>query len=183
MITKERAEEIVKEKYNTVFRFCYSKPRVKEYDAEELTQEIFLLFYERLDILEDDKIGRWLFAVSRRKCQEFYRKRKEYNLMISLEDSYNSVEEILMVCDRYFKVTDEEIQKSLEVILNNLKKEEYELYYKKFVEGKKHKEIAEELGVSVGCVNSRSFKLRKKLEKSAKFAFSSFGQLIIRMFF
>lgn len=183
MITKERAEEIVKTKYDTIFQFCYAKSGINKYDAEELTHDIFVLFYERLDILVDDKINRWLYAVAKRKCQEFYRKNKKRELILSMEESYNSIDDILMVRDQYFKVTDEEIQKSLEVILKALKEDEYELYYKKFVEGKKHKEIAEELGITVGNVNARSFRLRTKLEKLAKIAFSGFGQFIIRTFF
>lgn len=183
MITKERAEKIVKEKYDKVFDWCHSKPEISEYDAEEITQETFLLFYEKLDILEDDKIGRWLISTAKNKCYEFYRRKNKRQLMLSLEESFNSVDDFLMVRDQYFKVTDEEIQKSLEVILKALNKDEYMLYYKKFVEGKKHKEIAEELGITVGNVNARSFRLRAKLEALAKIAFSGFGQFIIRTFF
>ena len=183
MITKERAEEIVKEMYDKIFGLCYSKDEISEYDAQELTQDTFLLFYEKLDILEDDKISRWLITTAKIKCYEFYKKRNKRLLMLSLEESFNSIDDFLMVRDQYFKVTDAEIQKSLDVILKALTKDEYILYYKKFVEGKKHKEIAEELGITVGNVNSRSFRLRAKLEALAKIAFSGFGQFIIRTFF
>ena len=183
MITKERAEEIVKQKYDKIFRFCYAKPGINKYDAEELTHDIFVLFYERLDILVDDKINRWLYAVAKRKCQGFYRKNKNRELMLSMEESYNSIDDILMVRDQYFKVTEEEIEKSLEVILKTLNKDEYMLYYKKFVEGKKHKQIAEEMDLTVSNVTTRAFRLRTKLETLAKIAFSGFGQFIIRTFF
>ena len=183
MITKERAEEIVKERYDEVFDLCYSKPEISEYDAEEITQETFLLFYEKLGILEDDIIGRWLISTAKKKCYEFYRRKNKRMLMLSLEESFNSVDDILMVRDQYFKVSDEEIQKSLEVILKALTNDEYELYYKKYIERKKHKEISEELGITLANVNTRSFRLRTKLETLAKIAFSGFGQFIIRTFF
>lgn len=183
MITKERAEEIAKEMYDEIFGLCYAKDQISEYDAEELTQETFLLFYEKLDILKDDKINRWLISTAKNKCYEFYRKKEKRTLMLSMEESFNCVDDFLMVRDQYFMVTDEEIQKSLDVILKALNKDEYILYYKKFVEGKSHKEIADELGITVGNVNTRSFRLRAKLEKLAKIAFSGFGQFIIRTFF
>ena len=184
MITKERAEEIVNEKYDTVFKFCHAKPCIKEYDAEELTQDIFLLFYEKLDILQDDKIGRWLYAVAKRKCYTFYKnKKKDRELMLYFEDTYNSIYDILMVRDAYFKVTEEEIEKSVKVILDTLDEEEYVLYYKKYVEGKKHWEIAEEMGLTLSNVGVRSSRLTDKLETLAKMAFSGFGQLIIKLFF
>ena len=183
MITKERAEEIAKDKYDEIFRLCYSKPEISEYEAEEITQDTFLLFYEKLDILEDNLIGRWLLSTAKLKCYEFYRRKNKQLLMLSLEESFNSIDDFLIVRDQYFKVTDEEVQKSLEVILKALKKDEYTLYYKKFVEGKSHKEIAEELGITVNNVNTRSFRLRTKLEKLAKLAFTGFGQFIIRTFF
>lgn len=183
MITKERAAEIVKAKYDDVFDFCFGKPEIKRYDAEEITHDTFLLFYQMLDVLEDDKINRWLISTTKKKCYEFYRRKKKRALMLSFEESFNSIDDILMVRDNYFKVTDEEIQKSVEVILKALNNDEYMLYYKKYVEGKKHKEIAEELGISVANVTTRAFRLRTKLENLAKLAFSGFGQFIIRTFF
>lgn len=183
MITKERAEEIATQMYDDIFKLCYSKPKIKEYDAQEITQDTFLLFYEKLDILDDDKINRWLISVAKLKCYEFYRKKDLRQLMLSFEESFNSVDDILIIRDQYFKVTDDEIQKSLDVILKALKKEEYMLYYKKFVEGKSHKQIAEEMGLTVTNVNARAFRLREKLNKLAKIAFSGFGQFIIRTFF
>ncbi len=183
MITKARAEELSKELYDEVFHFVYRKEEISKHDAEEITQDTFLLFYEKLDILSDDIISRWVISVANKKCHEFYRKNKKRQLMLSLEESMNSWDDILATFDTYYTVSDEQIQKSLNVILSTLDKDEYTLYYKKFVEGKKHNQIAEEMGLTTANVGTKAFRLRRKLEGLAKIAFSGFGQFIIRTFF
>lgn len=183
MITKSRAENIAKDMYQTVFRFVFSKPEMSEHDAEEVTQETFLLFYQKLEILDDSMIDRWLVSVASKKCSELYRRNKKKELFVSMEELFNSWDDVLITVDNMYNVSDEDIRKSLDVILKTLNKEEYELYYKKYVERKNHAQIAEEMGITADNVGTRAFRLRKKLERLAKLAFTGFGQFIIRTFF
>jgi len=183
MITKERAEEISKEMYQEIFKLVYAKDGIPWHDAEEITQDTFLAFYNKLDILKDDIISSWLKSTATKKCMEYYRKKKKWQLLLSLEDAIISWEDMLITVDNYYTVTKADVEKAKEIILKTLKKDDYTLYYKKIIEGKDYKQIAEEMGITVSNVGTRFSRLRKKVELLAKIAFSGPGQFIIKLFF
>lgn len=83
---------------------------------------------------------------------------------------------------QYHTATEAEIEKAKEIILKTLNKDEYTLYYKKMVEGKEYKQIAEEMGITVSNVGTKFSRLKKKVENLAKVAFSGPGLFIIRFF-
>ena len=70
MITKERAEEISREYYDKVFRYCMSISKSNYEDSLEITQEVFLVFSQKLSELEDDIIEHWLLAVAKKKAYD-----------------------------------------------------------------------------------------------------------------
>mgnify|MGYP002519561083 CR=1 FL=1 len=67
--------------------------------------------------------------------------------------------------------------------LKLLTEEEHELFVKKFIENKSQAEIAEEMGISVSNVSSRTGRLRSKIEKLGFFCFTFIGQIIIKNLF
>ncbi len=182
MITKARAEEISEKMYQKVFRYVYAREEIPYHDAQEIAQDTFVLFYEKLDILNDDIINRWLISVANKKCLEFYKKKKKWQLILSLEEAMNSWDDLLITFDNYHTATEAEIEKAKEIILKTLNKDEYTLYYKKMVEGKEYKQIAEEMGITVSNVGTKFSRLKKKVEILAKVAFSGPGLFIIRFF-
>lgn len=183
MIDKARAEEICNTMYSDVFRFCITQLKCYKDEALEITQDTFCLFYEKLNKLNDDKIFNWLCAVAKKKSLEYYRKVNKSYKLLPLEETFRSMHDILITVDNYFNVSDEQIQKSVKIIIKSLNEEDYELYYKRFVEGKAYKEIAKELGITEKYVGVKAYRLRSKVEVMAKVMFSAFGQFIIRMFF
>ncbi len=183
MVTKERADEICKSAYQNVFDFCFSYSK-NNYDiALEITQEVFLLFLEKLNALEDDRLEHWLISVAKKKCYEYFRRLKNEPALIALEETFTSPEEILSTIAKFQSVSDVDIKLTLEAIKKMLTKDEYDLYIKKFEENKTQAEIAEEMGISVSCVSSRSARLRKKIERLGHFCFTFVGQIVIKLFF
>lgn len=183
MITKERAEEISKTYYNIVFQFCLSNSKNNYHDALEITQEVFLVFSKKLNVLEDTQIDHWLLSVAKKKCLEYFRRVKNDELVISLEDSFTSPDEVLSTISKFYTVSDADIKMTLEVITKLLTEKEYELYVKKFVENKTQTEIAQELNISVSTVSTRTARLRSKIEKLGFFCFTFVGQFIIKNLF
>ncbi len=183
MITKERAEEIAKLYYDKILKFCMSYSKNEYDDALEITQEVFLVFYKKINDLEEINIEHWLLAVAKKKSLEYFRRIKKDENVVSLEDSFTSPEEILSTISRFYSVSDADIKMTLEVITKLLTEKEYELYVKKFVENKTQAEIAKELNISVSVVSSRTARLRSKIEKLGFFCFTFVGQIIIKNLF
>ncbi len=183
MITDERAEELTKLYYEKIFRYCMVIAKNNYDDALEITQEVFLVFSKKYKNLEDDKIEHWLFAVAKKKSLEYFRSIKNDEMVISLEDSFTSAEEVLSTITKYYSISDADIRMTIDAITKMLTENEYNLFVKKFIEGKNQTEIAKEMGISVSNVNSRTARLRNKIEKLGFFCFTFIGQIIIKNFF
>lgn len=183
MITKERAEEITKTYYEKILKFCMSYSNNNYDDALEITQEVFVVFYKKLNQIEEINIERWLIAVAKKKALEYFRRIKKDENVISLEEAFTSPEEILSTITLFYSVSDADIKMTLDVITKLLTEKEYELYVKKFIENKSQAEIAEELNISVSAVSTRTARLRKKIEKLGFLCFTFVGQFIIKNLF
>lgn len=183
MITKERAEEISIEYYEKVFRYCMTISKNNYEDSLELTQEVFLVFTKKMNELEDDVIEHWLLAVAKKKAYEYFRRIKNDAIVASIEDSFTSVDEIFSTMTKFHSYSDADIKMTIEAILKLLTEDEYQLFVKKFVENKTQAEIAEELGVSVSNVSTKTARLRNKIEKLGFFCFTFVGQAIIKNLF
>lgn len=183
MITKERAEEISKQYYEKIFSYCLSMTKNNYDDALEITQEVFFVFSKKMDELEDNIIEHWLMAVAKKKAYEYFRRLKNEKMVISIEDSFSSVDEVFSTMTKFYSYSDADIKMTIEAILKLLTEEEHELFVKKFIENKSQAEIAEEMGISVSNVSSRTGRLRSKIEKLGFFCFTFIGQIIIKNLF
>ena len=72
MIGFERANEIANLYYNDIYHLCLSRLK-KEENAADVTQEVFLLFQEKYEGLEDEYIKAWLYKVANNKIKEQFR--------------------------------------------------------------------------------------------------------------
>lgn len=183
MIAKERAEEISKQYYEKIFSYCLSMTKNNYDDALEITQEVFLVFSKKMKELEDNIIEHWLMAVAKKKAYEYFRRLKNEKMVISIEDSFSSVDEVFSTMTKFYSYSDADIKMTIEAILKLLTEEEHELFVKKFIENKSQAEIAEEMGISVSNVSSRTGRLRSKIEKLGFFCFTFIGQIIIKNLF
>ena len=183
MITKERAEEISRQYYEKIFSYCLSMTKNNYDDALEITQEVFFVFSKKMDELEDNIIEHWLMAVAKKKAYEYFRRLKNEKMVISIEDSFSSVDEVFSTMTKFYSYSDADIKMTIEAILKLLTEEEHELFVKKFIENKSQAEIAEEMGISVSNVSSRTGRLRSKIEKLGFFCFTFIGQIIIKNLF
>jgi len=180
MISRAEIEQISKEYYNDVFRFCLS--RLDEPDAKDVTQEVFVTLQEKKDKIKyKNGVKFWLLDVASKKIHEQYRAQQKnyYDELSEDELSVDSIESLLTEN----QVTDEEIEKMKQLILSKLKEEEFTLYIKAVNEHKSYKEIAEEMNISRDAVSARLTRLRKKLRLAAKLSTSSIGLLILKLFF
>jgi len=157
-----------------IFRFIYLKTSSKE-TAEDLVSEVFLRYWKRIKkgmkdenlsrTIADDKIGSFLYKISRNLIIDFYRKKKIIAVEIDseLKDRIqDQKQDILAYINAKQEV--EEMMKAL----SKLKDEHREIIILRHIEGLSLKEIAEitgKSGVSVRVQLHRAVKALKSVVK------------------
>ena len=132
-------------------------------EAQDITQETFLIAYKNLRELKDrKKFGSWLYGIARNLCYETLRKKRiEPELIHEIMESekFNVVE---------MRPSDPNGEDLLESLLNKLESlpEKYRvLLYLKYLEDYSYMEIAEMLDLPVDLVRSRLFEGRRLLRE------------------
>ncbi len=153
---------------------CFAREYVlSEEDAENITQDVFLDLYQK-QTLFNGQINQvaYLFTSIKNKCIDYLRHKlleqegaqkiqEEFDL--SLRMKFDSLE--------FFDTNWTSEQKLEEVIqnaLNSLPERCREIFIKSKLEGKKQKEIAEELCISVKTVENQMTIAYKKLKEELK---------------
>lgn len=133
--------------------------------AEEIVQGVFVKFWaEREKIQINSSIKAYLVKSVQNKCLDFLKHRKitkKYSEKVQKEisDDENNSEELILTYE-----LKEKIENSIKVLPDNCR----EIFRKSRYEGKKYREIAEELGLSVKTVEAQIGKALKKLRDELK---------------
>ena len=156
----------LKDNFDKIYVLHYSRMHrfAKEYvlsdeDAENIVQDVFLLLWERKDVLDIQiSLVSYLFSLVKNKCLDFLRHKvvvEEYKKELSLK---LSALELL----NYTLSSEEDIERIVSNAINKLPERCKLIFLKSRVEGKKYKEIADELEISVNTVeNQMAIALRK----------------------
>ena len=78
MLSKEELEEYSRIYYSLVFRFCYTR-LLNKADAEDVTQETFVVFSEKGHLLDPEYVQPWLLTTAHHKVLKEYRRRSHKN--------------------------------------------------------------------------------------------------------
>jgi len=124
-------------------------------DAEDLLNDVFAKLLQQADeSKQPDNIAAWLYQVARNNIVDYYRSKKQFESLPDdlVIDEENSLSEELSDCMLpMIKALPEDYQQVL--ILSEL-------------EGKKYKEVAEILGLTLSAVKSRVLRGRAKLKQN-----------------
>ncbi len=172
-ITQKSVAQTIREYGKQLFSFIKSRVNIVE-DAEDILQEVWYQFSNLTNIDALENASAWLYAVSRNKITDFYRKKKT----AFLEDhSYEDEEGNLSVKDMLLLDNTENpewtMYKSMvwdELIkaLNELPENQRYVFVQNEIEDKTLQEIADELNENIKTIISRKGYavryLRKKLQ-------------------
>jgi RNA polymerase sigma-70 factor (ECF subfamily) len=161
-----------------IAHFSKMKRFAKEYvlsdeDAENIVQDVFLELWEKKDVISMPvNLAAFLFTAVKNRCVDHLRhkivvkevtgKLQEEQKMV-LKMKYESLEAF----DRNI-FSEENIEAVLERAINALPDKCREIFIKSRIEGKKQKEIAAELNVSINTVESQMAVAYKKLRTELK---------------
>ena len=126
-----------------------------EQDAEEITQEVFVIVWKKSFMYKKEKgsVSSWIFQISKNYRIDLYRKNKNINLdkndPLWVPDKNFNNDEILM---------ENEHKKEIEKAIENLPMDTKNILISSFFEGLSHRELSEKFNKPLGTIKS---KLRK----------------------
>lgn len=144
--------------YSRMFRFAKEYVLFDE-DAENIVQDVFLLLWEKREVLDIQiSLVSYLFALVKNKSLDYLRHKviaDEYKQELSAK---LTALELL----NYSFTSDEEIEQILMTAINKLPEPCRQVFLKSRIEGKRNREIANELNLTVSTVeNQMTIALRK----------------------
>lgn len=173
MISENRIKEICDLYYRDVYRYCFSYVQNVE-DSQDITQETFAFLIEKANELEDKNIKAWLYSVALIKIKQNYNNKDTRIQHLSFDDSEsgflfseNDVYTIEDTISNYI-YNSERIEEEKNKILESLSPKERNLYDEVYVKKRKHKEVAEDNGVSDVTIGVQAFRLRNKIKTIIK---------------
>ena len=182
MIDSNETEKIAKIYYKAVYSHCLFLVKDK-FEAEDLTQNVFLLFEQKRKELDSEHIKAWLYKATDTLVKEYYRKQKKAEIL-EIKDNDIIIADILECIEKEYPITPEEIEEKKQIIFNALSEKEVKIFKMHKEENKTYKQIAEELNMTENAVNMCAIRTRRKITTMAKHITSQWALLLlVKIFF
>ncbi len=165
--TGERLFALLYQRYRTrTFALAFGMTGQRE-QAEDLTQEIFLRVYQRLNTFQGQaKFATWFYRIALNQCLNHCRNERRRRTVASPDDGQATlIVELRVVEQADATLLRKEIQHQLRSALLSLKPDLRVLLLLKEIEGLSYEEIAERLECSPGTVASRLSRGRRLLAR------------------
>lgn len=146
---------------NATMNFCLAL--LKDYnEAENIVQESFIKTWEIRDRLDPDKkFSSYLFTIVRNKSFDYFKRvKKDQELRKKLWTNLQDFQQLPQAQNQ-----DESKLPPLEVMIASLPPKRRKIISLIIEHGKSHKEIAEELNISINTVKNQMVKAKKYLQK------------------
>lgn len=173
MITEKRQTpfdfEEIYVSYFSRMKYFAQEYVLQEEDAENIVQDVFTELWEKKELLAYDiNLIAFLFTAIKNRCIDYLRRK------VIAREAASQLQEEYAVTLR-IKLTSlerldqdlfsaEEIEKIITEAINTLPEKCREIFIKSKIEGKKQKEIASELGISLKTIESQMAIAYKKLK-------------------
>ena len=148
--------------FEPVFRFIFFRTKNRA-DAEDLTHEVFLRIFEKIEkfkFTEKVSFAAWVFRIARNLVIDFYRKKREVLEIPDDEIDENSTEDLQEKTTNFFE------RKRLKVALQKIPAAQRDCLELKFFAELKNEEIAQTLkktDIAVRTSISRGLKKLKQI--------------------
>lgn len=162
---KSRFDKVYAANFSLIYKVAYGVTSNRD-SAEELSQEAFIRYYERIDTLPDgDEALYWLIRVVRNLSYN-HEKRRGRETRAYQKFHHEPKKELVNEGERGVlkEETKSEVRKALETLPENLRT----VLVMKEYGSMNYKEIGESLGISEGNVKIRVFRARKQLAEQIK---------------
>lgn len=186
VVDKATVKLYAEEYYEPIYKFCCANLNYNSHDAQDVTQEVFLLFQLKYHELDDENIKAWLFSTASYKIKELLKKKgvaQKHFTSLEYYDTQADNDDIFELLDDQLDFDSEKLQKYRSIIFEKLSAKEQLLYTKAFVENKPYAKIAEEFNTTENNICVRIFRLKKKIGFMQALMLCTIGQFIFKLLF
>lgn len=147
---------------------------VSEEDAENIVQDVFTELWERKEILAYDHVNltALLFTSVKNRCIDLLRHRVVVQEATNrMQEEYQITLRMKLASLELFDQTilsEQDIERIITEVIDSLPEKCREIFIKSKIEGKKQKEIAEELNISIKTVENQMAIAYKKIKSELK---------------
>lgn len=172
-IYKDNSFEDIYVRYYTRLKRFAQEYVVSEDDAENILQDVFLDFWEKREVLLSHvNLIAFLFTSIKNRCIDFLRRKNlEQEATTLIQEEYSLTLQInlnsLQALDEHI-LTQEDTEELINKAIALLPEKCREIFIKNKIEGKKRKEIATELNISVNTIETQMTIAYKKLKENLK---------------
>lgn len=186
-MNEKRFREIYEQYYRLVKSVAFSV--LKDYDfAEDVSQEVFLLFSQKVETLKEEYYNQWFLVNTKRKAIDFCRKAYQVHevaaSMCPDEDGghldnaaewLGDIKQNLFEDEIAHKIMLRELTGKLFEDLANKNSEWYEIMMRTVVEGESTEEVARALGISIGNLRAKKHRRKKWIKENFKETYEESG--------
>ncbi len=163
-LTRTEIESTANRFYDDVYKFCIA--RVQSIAAaEELTQEVFLLFLQKAGSLNNKNLQAWLYQVAGNKVNDYFRRLKAEACEIPLHEAEAFAAPLSREAPPTVPDFEALLTAAQKKILSVLSEEERKVFIKRYMEKKTVSIVCEETGGTANDVYVRSYSIKKKAKK------------------
>lgn len=140
--------------------------------AQEITQDVFLKLYSHFDTFDEDYLVPWLVAVTKNMALNYQKRARrevpdaDIEVTVDLHIMDDSAEDYI-----FERIEEEERNLFGRSVLDELYKVNerwYEAVTMVYCMGRKQKDVAEELGISIEVLHSALYRARKWIRENQK---------------
>lgn len=172
--TKNNENEELKRLYHQILSYC-RKNLIDTLSAEECTQEVFAVYFEKNSQVKIHNPRAWLYRTADNYLHRFNQKlQQEKQKTLSLpnrEDDFDDMEGNLFVYEQDFDRFLEDgidIEEDVEKVLSGLSDKEFELYDLHFRKHHSIQDLTLTYDLSVSAVKSKIYRLKQHILKLAQ---------------
>lgn len=154
-----RFEEIYRENYEAIFSYVYRMTRFDVHEAEDLTQSVFLVAFQKWNSLQDHpNISGFLMQVAKNRLMKWSVQRRT----ICVKDA-----EVLAVLAKAAGRSEAyELAELCLFVERTLSREQMEILRSYYLYGYSAREMSDRLGIRETCFKTRVARMKHKLRKS-----------------
>jgi len=156
----QELNDICEKYYLDIYKYCVARLDISY--AGDITNEVFELLCRKWQNLENKNYKSWLYKTANNLIKNFYKKQKRKTEKETYID--NSIIDTFSYEQNFENISDEEIEKYKDEILEILTEHERRLFTMQYVEKLSHTQISEKLFIPENTVKQRLYRLKKKIK-------------------
>jgi len=157
LLDENKFTDIVEKYYKQILYYCTGRYYIDISDAEEITNDVFIILFRKWDSLAFDEIRAWLHRTADNLVMHHFRKKKT---RVKTEPLYDNDTEELVADDYEKDIVSEDF---VSRILNKLSDEEQKIFECRYITGLTLMEIAKLMGIPYSTVRLRLMGIQKKI--------------------